>query len=718
LPIYLKAFIQEDRRLLEDELQEHILMKQTKHKEQVSLKSKMKSTYKRLPPQTDPPLVSLDDDGNEEEVKGKGSNPRSPKYAFLPMEWLVRYFSNPTSLPQIDMTPCMCAHGNLDLNKIQDVKAVDITLAEELYQEVMKEAAENPETVRLTHETLCGMCVRNRCRSMKLARSLSVDHKIITDLLKQPIPTTLVNGNKQSQNGGEGILVKEEETSEESVEKEYFWVGKNTIKKWRAFAREALEEKVKEESLRYLAEMKKKSRSSIVEVQSKLAKVGTDVIVPDANDTVTEDKSVPEVATTNGNGTTLNGEKNSGNDDGSNANHDEDMDSTFTSVSGTVFNGNGRSANIEYFNSDIICHHDKLCIQEAKRKLVCCDVWKKFLSYFPEAIPFPKSSSPCNFCMENDDKVKKAIEDKKELANSQKNALSDIFNERCRPSWARASTERVYLVPRVFVNEWRMFVRNPQIHEPVTLIPNDLLLCEHGGLIYPLDLGTESDYESTVYMVSEDEWSIMKSNFTVDKEISVSRNKTDQNEFFATEPPVCDECLEKRCREEEEEQLIYRNVTVYIRRLTSGERPPEQDPSDPDFEGYVNGIKRFKTSNGHYIQTNSHNADMIRRSNRRQKVRGERELTVSSDMLLRDLKVKIMEAFKVAPFDQNLCLNGQYLTDNLKTLGHLRILPKSLIYLRADEPNPGSISAIEPDDGWNMQHPEEGFKGTGLLEGS
>ena len=57
-------------------------------------------------------------------------------------------------------------------------------------------------------------------------------------------------------------------------------------------------------------------------------------------------------------------------------------------------------------------------------------------------------------------------------------------------------------------------------------------------------------------MISEDEWSIMKSNFTVDKEISVSRNKTDQAEFFATEPPVCDECLEKRCREEEEEQLI------------------------------------------------------------------------------------------------------------------------------------------------------------------
>ena len=75
---------------------------------------------------------------------------------------------------------------------------------------------------------------------------------------------------------------------------------------------------------------------------------------------------------------------------------------------------------------------------------------------------------------------------------------------------------------------------------------------------------------------------------------------------------------------------------------------------------------------------------------------------------------QIMEAFKVAPYDQNLCLNGQYLTDSSKTLGQHRILPKSLIYLRADEPNP-SISTIEPDDGWTMQHPEEGFKGKYLI---
>ena len=193
--------------------------------------------------------------------------------------------------------------------------------------------------------------------------------------------------------------------------------------------------------------MKKKSRTSIVEVQSKLAKVGTDVIVPDSaantdNGAANAEAETSVSATTNGNGNTLNGD------------HEEDMETT-TNSSALASNGlNGQNGNgsadyLEYFNSDIICHHGQLCIQEVKRKLVCGNVWKKFKSYFPTARAFPKSSMPCNFCMENDDKVKKAIEYKKELANSQKNALSDIFNERCRPSWARTTTERVYLVPRV-----------------------------------------------------------------------------------------------------------------------------------------------------------------------------------------------------------------------------------------------------------------------------
>ena len=139
--------------------------------------------------------------------------------------------------------------------------------------------------------------------------------------------------------------------------------------------------------------MKKKSCASIVEVQSKLAKVGTDVIVPEAaaaaDNGAANEAETPVSGTTNGNGN-LNGD------------HEEDMDTT-TSGSSLALNGensrigngsnaigNGSADYLEYFNSDIICHHGQLCIQEVKRKLVCGNVWKKFKSYFPTARAFPK----------------------------------------------------------------------------------------------------------------------------------------------------------------------------------------------------------------------------------------------------------------------------------------------------------------------------------------
>ncbi len=154
-------------------------------------------------------------------------------------------------------------------------------------------------------------------------------------------------------------------------------------------------------------------------------------------------------------------------------------------------------------------------------------------------------------------------------------------------------------------------------------------------------------------MVSEEEWAILNKNFTVDTEISVTRNKSSQF-LLSSDPPVCDECLARRCKEEEEEQLVYRNVTVYVRMLTGAERPPDRDPTDPDFDfvngGAMNGSSgankrmKFMTNGGSSPSgnMNGHRSnDFVRRSNRRQKVRGEREFTVSSDMLLRDFKVKV-----------------------------------------------------------------------------
>ena len=45
-------------------------------------------------------------------------------------------------------------------------------------------------------------------------------------------------------------------------------------------------------------------------------------------------------------------------------------------------------------------------------------------------------------------------------------------------------------------------------------------------------------------------------------------------------------------------------------------------------------------------------SDFVRRSSRRQKVRGEREFIVNSDMMLRDFKVKVKEVFFLMIFSQ------------------------------------------------------------------
>lgn len=337
LPCYLQPSVEADIQQLEDDLKQQIQRRDEKQKEQESLKSKMKDLYERLPPTE----IAAD------------------KFEFLPIEWLVRYFANPSAASKINLAPTTCVHGKLDLNKIQDVKAVNIEIVDQLFKDTDSSVGSKVESSdddveqspeRLGHTSLCEPCVRNRCRVMKLAKALAQHHKLLSEWQKSPV---------------------------ESSQQDSFWVGKSTLKKWRALARENLDERIRIEDAHYVTEHFPK-RAAKLQV-----------------------------------------------------------------------NGNGVHVKHEYFNSDIICQHGNLCIQEIRRKLVSKQVWLKLKTYFPEARDFAnKEAKVCQSCLANDDKVKEAIEEKKELANRQKNALIDIFNERSRPSWAKPTLNKVYLVPR------------------------------------------------------------------------------------------------------------------------------------------------------------------------------------------------------------------------------------------------------------------------------
>ncbi|GAB1608056.1 hypothetical protein Ahia01_001089700 [Argonauta hians] len=108
-------------------------------------------------------------------------------------------------------------------------------------------------------------------------------------------------------------------------------------------------------------------------------------------------------------------------------------------------------------------------------------------------------------------------------------------------------------------------------------------------------------------------------------------------------------------------------------------------------------------------------SENVRRSHRHRRMRGEKEVTVSSTDTLRNLKLQIMKLFSVPPFDQNLHFNGTCLLDETATLGQLRISPGCLILLKADEPS--TDPSVVDDILTSSSYGEEGFKGTGLLSG-
>ncbi|XP_018430579.1 PREDICTED: ubiquitin carboxyl-terminal hydrolase 48 [Nanorana parkeri] len=309
------------------------------------------------------------------------------------------------------------------------------------------------------------------------------------------------------------------------------------------------------------------------------------------------------------------------------------------------------------FNEDLVCQHGGLCTSEGERRLITDAAWHKLKEYFPAAPEFKYSQDPCLQCkiLEEEGEQHDALH--KRMANEQKLALPNLFQDKNRPPsavWPQETSE-LYIVSQLFVEEWRKFIRRPTKTGPVSSVGNSFLLCPHGGLMFSF-----SD------MTKEDSKLVMKE---AAPELNVS----------GSDP------------EEEKEE------------------PRPDGESDPDFPQANGAAKRQKISIQGQV---SFQKQGIRRSTRHRKVRGEKALLVSANQTLKDLKIQIMHAFSVAPFDQNLSIDGKVLNDDCATLGSLGIIPESVIVLKADEPI-ADYSAM--DDVMQVCMPEEGFKGTGLL---
>ncbi|EMP24868.1 Ubiquitin carboxyl-terminal hydrolase 48, partial [Chelonia mydas] len=198
------------------------------------------------------------------------------------------------------------------------------------------------------------------------------------------------------------------------------------------------------------------------------------------------------------------------------------------------------------------------------------------------------------------------------------------------------------------------------------------------------------------------------------------------NEDLVCPHELCPECREGLLCQQQRDLREYTQATIYVHKVVDNkkvmkEAAPELNVSsseaeeereeakpegeqDPDFNQTNGGAKRQKISHQNYIV---YQKQGIRRSTRHRKVRGEKALLVSANQTLKELKIQIMHAFSVAPFDQNLSIDGKILNDDTATLGALGVIPESVILLKADEPI-ADYAAM--DDVMQVCMPEEGFK--------
>jgi hypothetical protein len=46
-------------------------------------------------------------------------------FEFVPTKWIGQYLSDPTSATTIETSGLLCVHGNMDVDRLNEVKAVD-----------------------------------------------------------------------------------------------------------------------------------------------------------------------------------------------------------------------------------------------------------------------------------------------------------------------------------------------------------------------------------------------------------------------------------------------------------------------------------------------------------------------------------------------------------------------------------------------------------------
>lgn len=593
------------------------------------------------------------------------------RYEWLPLSWFAKWLTDPATAPAIDVTSLMCSHEKVCPDKCLKMKCVSKRGSDQLFSMYGGE-------VRLQGDnSLCEKCVRHKCNLIRTKKRIAEDDKFVAAIMKTNF-------------------------SQEPC----FWIGKGSFRSWRRLAVEGLEE----EEQRSKKDMKLDINSD-------------------------EENEDPAEMDSNGN-----------NCWGLDSKSDSDECVTQSNQNGTVeLHSSDKTEDTENqksrkysdsndpecldFNEDLLCEkHGGLDPDINCRRLVPESVWVRLKRYFPNCAEFSAENASCKKCSaiieaENESKFMN-----KQIAADQKNCLLDLFHDRKRPLTVLPGSE-VYAVSSEFLEIWRKYVRDPSKYERVMTCVNSILLCEHGGYLYPSE-SENLKTDARVTYVSPVEWKIIQTHFDTDCAIVLRCVLENDRRITITDPNVCDSCLQVRLNCEEFEMFDFEKGVLYVRKLIKMDNKPilasegqDSNLDDPEFTGSATtGTGRKRSSTGGpeaSLEPAEKNLKMkagdkiVRKSQRHRRARGEKEVIISSKSTLKDLKLEIMKLFAVPPFDQNLYIDGRLLEGNSCSLAELRVPSGSVVELVADEPVEDTcfLEDISKESGI----PESGFKGTNLL---
>ena len=175
-------------------------------------------------------------------------------YEFLPTQFLISWLADPLTCGPVETRGLLCIHGNLDIDKVVEVKVCNADMVAALY----KQHGEG-EGPRLTQNKLCWTCVMNKARMISLEYKMSRDQEFLSKC--------------ESPCDGTG-----------------FWVGKRSFQQWKRHAKVALEDQIIQEIAQHTSPTPSKMGSRmkvekaveeeafcLTELQAKLQKMGTNV---------------------------------------------------------------------------------------------------------------------------------------------------------------------------------------------------------------------------------------------------------------------------------------------------------------------------------------------------------------------------------------------------------------------------------------------------------